>query len=163
MNKLPLSALRVSDIERCPVWEMVDDAHASDVFVKPVDQLPANVMKGRLVGTQIALADGSKLWALLGNIAPNDAVSCKHFMTVSVHNNGKWFDLARYHDVDFARRDAAALAQFLGKPVSDVFPITYDISNAVAGSPDVLVGRIEKSPDVRLSDKELIELSLKRY
>jgi hypothetical protein len=158
MKKRTFSDLTVHDLALHPVWELVEDE--GDAFVVPVQHLPATTMRQRVAGTQIRLADGTRLWALLGNLSVGCARSTKHFLTLSIHHGGQWFDLARYHDVDYARRDAKALAYSLGKPVKSVFPIEYDITELVVGSRESLAGKINAMPDERLSDEQLIQLSL---
>ncbi len=160
MNKKPLKDLTIEDISKHAVWEMTEEGRSSDVFVKPVKKLPVETMNNRLVATKIQLADGSEIWALLGNIKPLNSQSTKHFLTVSIESEGKWFDLARYHDADHARRDGHALAKFLGKRLAAVFPIAYNISEVARGQRDSLVGTIESAPKERLSSDELIQLAL---
>lgn len=155
-----LRDLTVDDLIQCPVWEMVEDTKSGDVLVKPVRRLPARTLRNRLIGTNLQLADGSTAWALLGNVSANHLAATKHFMTVSVHHAGKWFDLARYHDVDSARRDAAALARFLSKEVPDVFPMRYDLTSIATGLKDALSGQLPALPQEQLGQNELISLSL---
>lgn len=123
--------------------------------------LPVQTLDLRLVGTNLQLADGSTAWALLGNVSLDNVEATRHFMTVSVHLAGKWFDLARYHDVDYARRDAQALAQFLRKDVSEVFPIAYDIAAVAKGPKEVLQGEVPALARVQLEQKDLIRLALR--
>jgi hypothetical protein len=89
-----------------------------------------------------------------------DARATKHFLTVSLERDGAWFDLARYFDVDYDRRGPRQLAEFLGLAITDVFPITYDLSDIAVGSLDTLKGCISQEPDGRLSEDDLIELTL---
>ena len=135
-------------------------AATSSVMVRPVRRLPVSKMSNRLAGSQLLLADGSMLWSILGNISVNDPRSTKNFLTVSIHRQGKWFDLARYHDVDFVRRGGTALARFLGKNTQDVFPMRYDIRELASGSAQSLSGTIDAEPTEPLSQDELIRLSM---
>jgi hypothetical protein len=160
MTRRALSDLAVEDLAEHPVWEMIETPASSDVQVRPVKQVPVRTLKNRLVGTRLRLADGTRVWALLGNISPGNPRSTNHFLTASVHHQGKWFDLARYHDVDFARRDGKALAAFLGKAPHEVFPIQYDIRDFVVGSGASLAGQIDSAPAERLTQDDLIRLSL---
>lgn len=160
MAKRTLQSLNVSDLKNSPVWEMVQDRRSGDVLVKQVKSVPAKSLQNRLVGTQVKFADGPTAWCILGNVAPNSPLKTRQFLTVSVHRNRTWFDLARYHDADFGTRDGAALARFLGKPISDVFPIAYDITGIAVGETGSLEGTISLQTDERLSVDDLIELSL---
>lgn len=160
MSKKLLKDLTIEDISKHAVWEMTENGRRSDVLVRPVRKLPVETLKLRLAATKIRLADGSQLWALLGNINCGNFQLTKHFLTVSVESEGEWFDLARYHDADYAKRDGRALAKFLGKRLADVFPIAYDISELASGPCDSLIGTIESAPKERLSSDELIQLAL---
>lgn len=155
-----LRDLTVEDISKHPVWKMIEDEKSGDVLVTPTGRLPVRSLRNRLVGTQLQLADGVAVWALMGNVSPNHPRATKNFMTLSVHHAEKWFDLARYHDVDYARRDEAALARFLGKTITEVFPIRYDITSFAVGLKDSLAGQIPSVPMERLKQDELIRLSL---
>ena len=77
-----------------------------------------------------------------------------------VEKRGRWFDLARYHDVDYARRGPEQLAQFLALPVSSIFPIEYDLSDLVSADPDLVKGTIPLEPQEKLSQDELTQLAL---
>lgn len=160
MTARSLGDITVEDLVAHPVWEMIEGSTGGDVLVMPVRQLPVRTMRNRLAGTKLQLADGTTLWGLLGNVAPKNPRSTKHFLTVSIHRDGKWFDLARYHDVDFRRRDGVALAGFLGKQIQDIFPIAYDLTSLVIGLKESLAANVEQVPDERLDGDELINLSM---
>jgi hypothetical protein len=161
MTQKTLQDLSVDDLKMHCVWEMIEDPSQSDPVVKPVILLPVTTLKNRLVGTQACLADGSRVWVILGNVSLTDQESTKHFLTLSVNHHGKWFDLARYHDVDRSRRDGHALAHFIGKEVKKVFPIRYDITKCVDGALKNLKGIVLLEPEERLSSDALIQLSLR--
>lgn len=149
------------DVQKHPVWEFInDETHAPDSAVRPVGTLPVNDLDGRLVGTKIKLHNGSRHWAILGNFSLKKPRTTKHFLTVSIEKDGRWFALARYHDVDFEERSPAQLAKFLGHPFTEVFPMEYDLSYVVEGEPSVIIGNIPEIPDERLTGDQLIELPL---
>src|SRR6185369_15325393 len=103
-----------------------------------------------------------KLFGILGNIDLFDPVSTEHFLTVAVFRpSGESFDLARYHDVDYSRRNATALAAFLAVPVEEIFPMCYDITDVAVGHPDCVRRSIPATPSSRLSKKELIAMALR--
>jgi hypothetical protein len=155
-----LESLTLSDLKNSPVWEMADDSKSGDILVTQIKSIPVKSLQNRLIGTQVHLADGSAVWCLLGNIEPTNPLSTRHLLTASLHHKRKWFNLARYHDIDFKSRDGAALARFLGKPVSDVFPISYDIRDFAVGVRESLVGTISLQIDERLTAEDLINLAL---
>jgi len=149
------------DVQKHPVWEFIaDEAHAPDSTVRPVDELPVDDLSGKLVGTTIKLQNGSKHWAILGNISLRNPRATKHFLTVSIEKDGRWFELARYHDADFEKRSPAQLANFLALPITEVFPMEYDLSKVVEGKHSVVKGSIPETPDERLTEDQLIELAL---
>jgi hypothetical protein len=149
--------------ERC-VWEFADNMETElpdETYMRPVAELPVTSLAGRVVGAQLTLANGQQVFGVLGNIDLADPVSTEHFLTVTVFHRGGRFDLARYHDADYERRDEVALAAFLGLPVDSVFPIRYDITGVAAGNSDCLRRSIPAAPMSRLSKEELIGLALK--
>lgn len=93
----------------------------------------------------LALCLGLLLVAVVGNAPAKDS---------------RWFELARYHDADFERRSPAELAKFIGLPVSDIFPIKYDISDVAVGDPAVLKGTVRAEPEERLTQDQIIDLAL---
>jgi hypothetical protein len=129
----PVASLREDDLRENPVWEFVSTDEPDETYVHPVEQLPATVLDGRIVGIETQLANGQSVWALLGNVDLHSAVKTSHFLTVSVRVGDGWFHLARYHDFDFDTRGPAALASRLGLASSEVFPIRYDISAWASG------------------------------
>src|SRR6185436_9788785 len=98
MNRTKLIDLSIKDLAENSICEMVEDPLHQDVVGERVQSIPGEARTNRLADTQVQLADGSLHWALLGNISPQNAKSTRHFMTLSIHHQGKWFDLARYHD-----------------------------------------------------------------
>ena len=67
-----------------------------------------------------------------------DGVSPLWIVTLRIHRDGAWFDLARYFDPDPVERGPEALAHFLGLPVDEVFPISFDVREYVEGQPPAL-------------------------
>ena len=70
--------------------------------------------------------------------APEDLIG------ISVWHRRKWIELANPNDPDnYARKGPEAFAKRLGLTVSQVFPISYDISKSAEGLKSVLKGRIK--------------------
>src|SRR6059036_2659560 len=96
--------------------EGVDDMEAElpdETYMRPVEELPVDSLSGRLASAHLTLAKGDRLLALLGNIDLSDPVRTEHFLTITVFSpSGERFDLDRYHDIDYASHDPAALATF---------------------------------------------------
>ncbi len=108
------------------------------------------------MGSRVRLANASYVWALIGNLDVQNAQMNEHFVTLSIEQNGKWFHLARYHDIDYHDHGPDALAKFLGLPVDDIFPIHDDVREHAKGDPKALAASVLKDPRMRLSRAEII-------
>jgi hypothetical protein len=157
---LLVEELRPADIKSHAVWQYVNVDALGETAVRPVKKLPVSDLNGKLVGTQVRLANGHLPWALLANIDAYNARLTEHFLTIAIERDGAWFHLARYHDLDFATNGPEALASFLGLRVDEVFPITYDLRHFVKDAPVFLYGRILKEPREKLTRAEIIALAV---
>jgi hypothetical protein len=155
-----VETLTVSDIQAHPVWQYVNNDQLGETAVRPIKRIPVKNLLGRVVGTPVLLANGNARWALIGNIDTLNPRLTKHFLTISLEREGKWFTLARYHDADYSQRGPSALADFLGLDASQVFPLSYDISHYAEGDVSALVGKILREPDERLTRAEIIQMAV---
>jgi hypothetical protein len=161
-RRFPL--LKISDLELHPVWETIlndetdDQADAPSVF--PVQPLPVNHLAARFVATRVRLANGELLWAMLFNIDVNDARKTEQFLQLRLALNGQWFWLARYWDVDYEKSGPQALAHFLGLPIDEIFPVSYDIRQYSAGDRNVLEGKVTREPRKRLPDDVITRMAI---
>jgi hypothetical protein len=159
-----VDSLGVRDVRAHPVWEYALDAETEkendETSVRPVPKLPVSTLANRVVGTKVHLADGQLVWALLGCVDERSARSTQQFLHLRIWRAGRAFDLARYHDLDYARHGPKALARFLGMPIDCVFPISYDLRAYARGKGAALRGTVLKEPRERLNDDELMELAL---
>lgn len=156
----PVDQLTLADLEAHRVWRFTGSDSPDETMVRPVRRLPASKLDNVLVAVPLQLPSGAAVWGLLGNIDATSAEKTSHFLSVSVLGGGRWFHLARYHDVDRGEREPEALAAFLGLTVPQVFPLAYDISNCCIGLADVVAGIVPVEPAVRLSRAELIALAV---
>jgi hypothetical protein len=117
-------------------------------------------LDNRLIGVRSRLANGKKIWTLIGNVALDNPRLTEHFITFSFEKNGKWFHLGRYFDPTYDKEGPEALAKFLGMPVDDVFPIGYDLRPHVAGGAPTVTGVIPKEPRERLSKDQIMKLMM---
>lgn len=155
------SQLTASDLKIHPVWRFTGGDTPSETAVVPLKCLPARSVAGAIIGSEVQLAAGKRLIAILGNLKPANPRLTEHFLTLSVfRDDGALFHLARYHDYDAEQRGPKALAEFLGLKESEVFPITWDVRHLVHGDPTALRGKIESEPKVRLSRAEVIALAV---
>jgi len=156
-----VTSLRPTDLVVNPVWEFVSRDEPDETYIHPVAELPADSLDNRIVGAEVELANGSRAWALLGNIVLNDVRQTRHFLTVSVFVRDEWFHLARYHDIDHEERGPAKLARALELTLDEVFPIKYDIGTWVSGAAaDTVRGTLHAVPLERLSRADLIKLAV---
>jgi hypothetical protein len=155
-----LDEIGIEDLEAFKVWQYTSMDTDTEFVLCPVKKLPVKSLSGRLAGTEVRLSNGTKVWALIGNIDLSNPRLTQHFLTLSIHRKGKWFTMARYHDHDVAKRGPKALAAFLHLPSNDVFPITYDLSGLAVGSSSALVGIIAVQPIEKLTRAEIISLAV---
>jgi hypothetical protein len=141
------------------VWQFVND-DSDELAVRPVNRLPVLTLTGKIVGTQVRLGNGGYVWALISNLDTKNARLNEHFVTLSIERNGRWFHLARYHDIGYSTHGPEALARFLGLSPDDVFPIAYDISNYAKGEAVALAGTILREPRVRLRREKIIAMAV---
>lgn len=162
----PADQFSPSDFVTHRVWEFAVDAEADlpdETYMRPVEQLPVHSLAGRVVGVNLELANGERVFGALANIDLASPLRTEHFLTVTIFRpSGERFDLARYHDVDYSRHGAAALAAFLELPVESVFPMRYDITDVAVGRPECLRRSIAALPAERLSEEALIKLAVGR-
>ena len=156
----PVHLLQVSDLQANPVWQFVGNDLPNETYVRPVTRIPVGKLMGKIVGTQVLLANGARVWALIANIQPDNPRFTEHFVNLSFERNSQWFHLARYHDFDYVEHGPGALAEFLGLRVEDVFPVSYDIRPYASGDPSALAGKVWKDPQERLSRAEIIAMAV---
>src|SRR5450756_442436 len=161
-NIKPVESLTVADFKAHPMWEYLNDDEIGETMVQPVKMIPVETLDNRLLGTQVRLANGLQVWALIGNVDVTNPRATQHFLTLSIERSGKWFFLARYHDVGFTAHGPEALARFLGLGVDDVFPITVDVRRFVRGGPAALAAIVLKEPQERLTSAELNAMAVRR-
>jgi hypothetical protein len=161
MEKTRLDKLTLAQITERRLWKFVPSPKADSVAYVAADAARRPVsLKDRLVATEVRLADGTSVWALLENVDVTLPEFTKHWLVAHFRVDSKWWRLARYHDVDADRRSPQMLADKLGKPLGDVFPIRYDIQDACATASEALAGTIDAEPEVRLKRSEIIRMAV---
>src|SRR5262249_43701394 len=146
-----VETLTVADIKAHPVWRYLNNDELGETAVRPVKRIPVANLVNRIIGTEVCLANGTSVWATICNVDGKNARKNEHFLTIAIERGGKWFHLARYHDIDSDTRGPEALAQFLGLEVSQVFPISYDITRYAKGNAAALCGTIPHEPREKLT------------
>jgi len=133
------------DFRLFPVWEFaidMEDLLESETVARPVLDLPLNDMGNRILGTQVRLANGARIWVKMGNLRLNEPAENERDLGISLFINGGWFHLARPTDSDQETHGPAALASAIGLRVDEIFPISYDVSASCVGDPRVIRGAI---------------------
>ena len=158
----PVNLLTTDDILKNPVWAYVDSPKIDqdETFVNPVSDLPCKDLEGKIVGTEVKLACGKNIFAIIGNIDIKNPELSEHFLTISFFKNGVWYTLSRYHDSDYSTNGPTGLALFLGLELSEIFPIEYDISMYINTTSNILIGQIAQEPQKKLTAAELIKLAV---
>lgn len=156
----PIDNLDATDLERYPVWQYANSDQLGETVVQPVKRVPVINLSNKVVGDYVHFANDADVLGLLGNFDVKNAKLTKHFLTLSIWNNGKWYCLPRYHDFDYSERGPAELAALLKLSVDEIFPISFDIRRFSKGNEAVLAGQILKDPLERLSRAEIIALAV---
>lgn len=137
-----MEKLTPDDFSVYPVWEFaLDLEEIDDLAMRPVPKHPVHDLANRIVGAQVRLANGSKLWAGFGNMFLNDPQKTKRALVVSFYIGGEWIPLS--YNVNAEMYGPDALARKLGLKVEEMFPVTYDVSANCVGDKDVTQGTIE--------------------
>lgn len=128
-----------------PVWEFLnDDEHpAGDTAMRAVEKLPVDGFDGRLFGTTVTLADGSRFPAAISDLALGPKKYRHHFRSLTVFAKGRRFHLAKYFQLWYDYEGPDALSAFLKKKREEIFPISYDLSQLAVGPADVVRGTFE--------------------
>ncbi len=158
MTAIPAENLAPHHFRKCPVWTFLNNDARGETLVKPLSKLPVRDLDSCLVGTQVTLANGQKVDALIGNVKSRDAKRTRLVITMSLFKDTEKFHLPRCFDPDYDRCGPAALSQFLNLPVNEVFPISYDLTEYSEGLVDALQGSIENVPKLVLEPEQLMEL-----
>lgn len=162
MNARPVEEITYEDWIKYPLWEFISESEFQDeTYMLPSIQLPVENFDGRLLSCPIILSNGQVCHGLLGNINTTNTEFNPHLITLSFVIPDGRFNLARYHDYDYHQNGPESLAEFLGLPISEIFPISY------AFDPSILIGAtgiteyLDQVPEKKLSRAEIIELALR--
>src|SRR5215471_13877581 len=127
-KRRPVASLNPKDFRRHAVWQYASDDTPDETWVTPLEPRRVRSLANRVIGTEAQLANGTRLWAMLGSVDLRDARKNMHFVGISLFTGDRWFHLARYHDFNRKTHGPKALAKALGLPLKAVFPIRYDIA-----------------------------------
>jgi hypothetical protein len=137
-----MEKLTPDDFMAYPVWELaLDLEEVDDLAMRPVPDLPVDDLRNRTVGTQVRLANGTKLWAVLGNIFLSDPQKTKKALVASFYIGGNWIPFSP--KTNATMYGSGAIARRLGLKVEDVFPVSYDVGRFCVGDKDAMRGTTE--------------------
>ncbi len=159
-TRKPVHAITPADAAAFPIWEYATDEESlpgrDETWVRPILQFPVASLSNRIALVPIRLANGQTRLGALSNVDLADPSEHEHFLTLGVYcDDGTQFVLARYHDHHREEYGPQALADFLGLPLDDVFPIAFDLSAVAFGNPSCLRGTIEREPKHPQSRRDL--------
>jgi len=155
--KITYSDLTLERGQKYRLWRFTNSNEEEDEFeIEWVYACPGMSPSGLIIVNPVVFADGSTHWAILDNVSNEGDSVNEHFLGIDVWHHGKIFQLARYHDLDYKRRNPRALAKFVGKKLSDVFLITYDLREVLRSDDPGLCGMIKEKPSKKLTKGELI-------
>jgi hypothetical protein len=152
--------LTVADVTNYPIWRFTNANPDDDHEIETVNEHSFRNLSGLIIASEVEFGDSSKHLALHQNVSLGGQKVNDHFLSLTVNRDGDWFPLARYHDVSIEKYGPRHLADFMGKAVSDVFPIKYDLREVLNSDSARLVGFVRETPLSPLTDDELISLSL---
>ncbi|MCK6473127.1 MAG: hypothetical protein L6R28_15390 [Planctomycetes bacterium] len=155
MKPLPVEKLSPDDFAKHPVWEFCNDEEGvkgrDETWVRPVKKLPVDSIDNCVAGIQVTLSDGSRLWALIGNVDPQSQKSTDEFVTLSFFLGRTKFHLSRYFDADVARFGPDQLANALSKKLDEIFPIRWDMSHVFSPKCKCVSGEVFAKPKKKLT------------
>jgi hypothetical protein len=83
----PIESLTLADVQANSVWQYVSSDRVGETAVQPVKKIPVKNLQGKVVGTQVRLANGIQLYALVGNVDVGNPRFTEHFLTLSFERN----------------------------------------------------------------------------
>ena len=166
-TRKPVDDLTPRDFSAFPVWEYANDEEGipgrDETWMRPVQSLPVSDLSNRIAAVPARLANGESLLAALSNVSLDQPSDQEHFLVIGLYRaDGEQFVLARYHDHHRSTHGSQQLAAFLGLPLDDVFPISYDLSSVAVGQPASLLGIIHAEPSNPLSRSALIKRAVQK-
>lgn len=164
--KKPVGDLTLEDIRAYPVWRYLLEEEGVDgqdeSWVTPEKNLSVSSLANHVVGTQVRLQNGETYWAILSEISLNSQRKTHVFIGIDIEHAGSWFTLMRLGEIGYDRYGPEQLAAFLGFPLAEIFPLSYDLSAIAIGDPDVIQGTIQAEPPEQLTLQERIALALEQ-
>jgi hypothetical protein len=157
-NRIRVGQIRPENFENFPIWRFCGSDSDGEPMVAPLKSSRVRSLRSRVLGSQAMFANGELHWAILANFDIEREKVTEHFVILSVWTGTNWFHLARYFDPWFDTHGPPCFAQAIDKPIDDIFPIRYDISEHVPKSCRHASGEIQKSHPSPISNEERMDL-----
>ena len=156
----PLNEITATELLTAPAWSYTPSKDGR-VWLKPVGSKRLRTFNNRMVTCQFHTPSGEAIWGLVEGIHPDLPLFSKHWRKAYLlRSDGKWFELARYHDYNWSTKGPERCAYFFRSTVHAMFPLRFDISHLSATASSSLVGVFESDPKDRLPRAEIIALAV---
>lgn len=163
VNSIRLSELTPDVLHKDWLWQFTPSKDG-ELWIKPTRLKTSKKFESRLVGCAVTMADGTKADALLEGIDLEVPNFSKHNRALIIWIDGYgWFSLCHYYSSDALQNECGpnVLCQLLGKAISDVYPIQFDIRSRSPVESPALSGAFEISPSWGLALPEVMEILVK--
>lgn len=155
----PVETLQPTDFANNAVWRFTSSDEPDETYVSRVRKFPLKECDSCILGTDVVLANGTKLIGYVGNLNPRSPTQNEHFLALSIFGgDGTLFHLARYHDIAYKKYGPIKFAKFLGLKPTDVFPISFSIPRSILGIRSDYKGSVQIEPAKRLTSDQLMAL-----
>ncbi len=153
--------LTADDFKAHPVWRFTGQheylGSDGELVVEPVLDLPVQTLEGCFVGTELILANQRRVLGELHGIKLHNLRLTRLVLNFIVHLNNRSFLFRRLASKVSGPEQ---LSSFLDLPLSEIFPIRYDITEYAVGDPGVVRGEIQLEVLELLSRADLNKLIL---
>lgn len=158
MEPRPLSAITVKDCMAHRIWSYVP-SRDGQIWLRPLAINRASSFKNRMVSCQVTLASGEQVWTLIEFLKVELPKLSEHWRRFYfLLPNGKWFQLARYHERLQGIAGPKVLAKALKLKPSQVFPFRFDVSEVCTVQSTALADVIAAQPRERLTLEQIMPL-----
>lgn len=159
MQPKPLKEITPADLDEYKVWQY-SPSKDGNTWLKPITSRKISKFSNKLVASQVKLANGSKLYALISGVDPETPIFSKHNRQLILYVNNEWFELAKYYASTDVKKICGedVLSKKLNMEIKDIFPIYFDVKDVTDVNSECLTGFFEVSPAWGLARGEIMEI-----